>query len=165
MRALASLADAGRAGHTEPAAPVEPGLHAERLPLSEWNRRIEVLERAPVFFTLPAATLRATARRLRRIELPAGAVAIHEGEVGDSLLLVESGRAALRVTGERGGSTTVAGLGPGDLFGESGCLTGEPSPAAMVALEDTGLLALDRQSVEHLLTREPEALAGLHRLA
>jgi Flp pilus assembly CpaE family ATPase len=149
-------------GHS-PASVGEVG--SSRLPLSEWTRRIEVLERAPVFFTLPAATLRATARRLHRVELPAGAVVLAQGEVGDSLLLIESGGAALRVAPEAGSPVTVATLGPGDLFGEAGCLTGEPSPATMVALENLRLLALDRQSVEHLLTREPDALAGLHRLA
>lgn len=136
-----------------------------RLPLSEWNRRIEVLERAPVFFTLPAATLRATARRLHRLELAAGSVILRQGEIGDSLLLIESGRAALRVTTGGGTTTTVGTLGAGELFGEAGCLAGEPSPASLVALEDTRLLALDRQSVEPLLAREPDAVAGLHRLA
>jgi MinD-like ATPase involved in chromosome partitioning or flagellar assembly len=153
---------AGASRH-EPAHAADPG--SGRLPLSEWNRRIEVLERAPVFFTLPAATLRATARRLRRVEVTAGAVILRQGEVGDSLLLIESGRAALRVESEGAPATTVATLGSGDLFGEAGCLDGEPSPASLVALADTRLLALDRQSLEPLLAREPDALAGLHRLA
>ncbi|HEX6488737.1 MAG TPA: cyclic nucleotide-binding domain-containing protein [Candidatus Dormibacteraeota bacterium] len=141
-----------------------PDTARERMPLSEWNRRIEVLERAPVFFTLPAATLRATARRLRPIELRAGAVAINQGEVVDSVLIVESGRMALRVEETPGRTITVGLLGPGELFGESGCLAQEPSPAAMVAVEDTRVLALDRQSLEQLLADEPDAVAGLQRL-
>lgn len=141
-----------------------PVFEVDRPALGEWNRRIETLERAPVFFTLPAGTLRAAARRLRPIELQAGAVAINQGEVVDSLLIVESGRMALRVEEAPGRMITVGMLGPGELFGESGCLAEEPSPAAMIAVEETRLLALDRQSVEQLLSREREALAGLQRL-
>lgn len=163
MRAMASPAAETRLPEYGPAPALEAG--SARLPLSEWTRRVEVLERAPVFFMLPASTLRATARRLQRVELPAGAVVLRQGEPGDSLLLIEAGRAALRVEREAGSPVTVATLGPGDLFGEAGCLTGEPSPASMVALDDLRLLALDSQSVDHLLTREPDALAGLHRLA
>lgn len=162
---MASPAAEPRLPEYGPAAVSAVEAGPARLPLSEWTRRIEVLERAPVFFTLPASTLRATARRLQRVELAAGAVVLREGETGDSLLLIESGRAALRVAAEGRSPVTVATLGPGDLFGEAGCLTGEPSPASMVALEDLRLLALDRQSLDHLLTREPDALAGLHRLA
>ena len=135
-----------------------------RPPLSEWNRRIEVLERAPVFFTLPPPTLRAIARRMRPITSTAGSVIVEQGEVIDSLLFIESGRAMLRVEQTPGHMTTVASLGPGEMFGESG-LAGEPSPAAMVAAEDIRLLALDRQSVNRMLEREPDVVAGLHRLA
>ena len=132
--------------------------------LSEWNRRIELLERAPVFFMLPAAVLRAIARRLRPVEVRAGTVIVSQGEVIDSLLFVESGRATLRVEQTPGRMVTVASLGPGELFGESS-LGSEPSPASMIAAEDTRLLALDRQSVNRVLERDPEIVAGLHRLA
>lgn len=132
--------------------------------LSEWNRRIELLEKAPVFFTLPPPVLRAVARRLRPVSVRAGDVIVSQGEVIDSLLFVESGRATLRVEQTPGRFVTVASLGPGEMFGEAG-LGGEPSPASMVATEDSRLLALDRQSVNRMLERDPDVVAGLHRLA
>lgn len=123
-----------------------------------------MLERAPVFFTLPPTALRAIARRLRPVEVRAGTVVAGQGEMIDSLLFIEAGRALLRVEQTPGRLVTVASLGPGEMFGESG-LTGEPSPASMIAAEDTRLLALDRQSVNRLLERDPDVVAGLHRLA
>src|SRR5579871_2343475 len=155
---------------SEPSRPRTPEEHENRVrrapvayprpSLSEWNRRIEVLEKAPVFFTLPPPALRAIARRLRPVSVRAGDTIVNQGEVIDSLLFVESGRATLRVAQTPGRFVTVASLGPGEMFGESG-LGGEPSPAAMVAAEDSRLLALDRQSVNRLLERDPDVVAGL----
>src|SRR5439155_3228344 len=70
----------------------------QRRPESGWpayhdmTARIAVLERAPVFFAFAEGTLRALARRLRRVPVAAGGLILFQGEPGESSLLIEHGR-------------------------------------------------------------------------
>lgn len=112
--------------------------------------RIAVLEQAAVFFGLPDSKLRALARRLRRVHVARGELILLQGEPGDSIFFVESGRC--RVLIERGPSAvTVAVLAVGDFFGEAACLFGRPQQASVYAQTDCSLLALDRQSLHSVL--------------
>ena len=147
----------------EPAAPKRPE--------SAWPKfhdmvsRLAVLERAPVFFSLQEATLRALARRLRRIQVSTGETILYQGETGDTIFFIERGRC--RVVIDRApGAVTVAVLTEGDFFGEGACLLNRPQQASVYAQTDCYLLALDRQSMHTVLAGvEPGALEQLHRLA
>ncbi len=125
---------------------------------------VAVLEQAPVFFTLPERTLRALARRVRRFTVAAGQMIVAQGEPGDSLLFIESGRC--RVLVERPPSAvTVAVLTDGDIFGEGACLLNRPQQASVYAQTDCTLLSLDRQSLQVVLGRHRSVLDELRKLA
>src|SRR5216683_963165 len=110
--------------------------------------RVEVLERAPVFFTLPESTIRNLARRVRQIMIAAGGAIVYQGEPGDTIFFIEAGRC--RVIVERPpNAVTVAVLGPGDYFGETDCM----------------LVALDKQSMTSVIGRDTAFLDELRRLA
>src|SRR5436190_19375325 len=127
--------------------------------------RLATLERAPVFFSVQEATLRALARRLRRVKVAAGEMILYQGEPGDTIFFIERGRC--RVVIERPpGAVTVALLADGDFFGEAACLLSRRQQASVYAQTDCYLLALDRQSLHGAMTsREPEALDELQKLA
>jgi MinD-like ATPase involved in chromosome partitioning or flagellar assembly len=140
---------------------------AQRFPrptVSEWARRLELLEQAPVFHTLPEGRLRLLARRLRPVNAEAGELLLPEGEVGDSMLIVSSGRCALTLKHEPEPEMRVATLLPGDFFGLS-WLRDAAHPASLIALESTQLYALDKPSLLTALRSEPEALEELGRTA
>src|SRR2546423_162479 len=120
--------------------------------------RLATLERAAVFFSAQDATLRAVARRLRRVTVSAGEMVLYQGEPGDTIFFVERGRC--RVVIERPpGLVTVALLADGDFFGEGACLLSRPQQASVYAQTDCFLLALDRQSLHAAMaSREPEVL-------
>src|SRR5256886_15387621 len=59
--------------------------------------RLSPLESAAVFFSLPEATLRALARRLRRIKVSAGDMIVFQGEPGDTIFIIERGRCRMVV--------------------------------------------------------------------
>lgn len=120
--------------------------------LRDMVARMAVLEQAAVFFALPESRLRALARRLRRVQVASGEMILFQGEPGDSVFFIESGRC--RVLIERPPSAvTVAVLSEGDFFGEAACLLGQPQQASVYAQTDCTLLALDRQSLQALLDR------------
>ena len=148
-------------------APKGAGAEAKRFPrppVSEWARRLELLEQAPVFCTLPIGRLRLLARRMRPVHAESGELLLAQGEMGDSLMILASGRCALMLRQEGDSDVRVASLTAGELFG-MGWLRGHAHPASLVAVESTLIYAIDRPSLLAALRSEPEALEDLSRMA
>lgn len=81
-----------------------------------------------------------TRRRFRRDE-----VIFHEGDPGEAVHLIESGRVAIRVTTPLGDVSTFTVLGPGDFFGELALiLAGGRRTATAACLDPVETLALSR---------------------
>jgi len=131
----------------------------------EMLARVAILEQAAVFYTLPDPTLRVLARRMRPVTVAAGDTVLHQGEPGDSIFLLSSGRCRVVVERPAGHFVTVALLDEGDFFGDTACLLNRSQPAAVIAQTDCKLLSLDRQSVFGVLNRQGHALDELRRLA
>jgi Flp pilus assembly CpaE family ATPase len=134
-------------------------------PYHDMVARVAALERAPVFFALRESSIRALARRLRRVTVAAGEMIIYQGEPGDSLFFIEQGRC--RVVIEKPPAVvTVAVLSEGDFFGESACVLNRPQQASIYAQTDCSLLTLDRKSLGAVLGgRDAHVLDALRALA
>lgn len=107
-------------------------------------------------------------RRFRRDE-----TVFHQGDPGDALYVVASGRVKVLLPAPDSGEAAIlATLGPGEFFGELAMLDGEPHSASVIALEPTEALMLGRADFERLFDGQPSirrslvvALAGqLRRL-
>ncbi|MDQ3781498.1 MAG: Crp/Fnr family transcriptional regulator [Actinomycetota bacterium] len=88
-----------------------------------------------------------------------GEVIFHEGDPGDCLHLIQSGRMAISVSMDSGESATLRILGPTDAFGELALLgggIGRPRTATVTALESAATLALSRQAFASLCAKHPE---------
>ena len=129
------------------------------------NSRMAALERAPVFFTFRDATLRALARRVRRIVVPAGEMVLSQGDAGDTIFFIERGRCRV-VVEKRPSIVTVAVLADGDFFGEAAALLGRPQQASVYAQTDCYLLALDKQNLHAVMGwAEDEGVDELRQFA
>jgi len=109
--------------------------------------RLAVLEGSALFFNENAATLRTLARRARPAVLGAGTLIVAQGEIGDSLFLIQAGHCVIRLESSPGHSIVVAVLGPGDVFGEDSFVSGEGSRVSATAADEVHLLAIDRSSL------------------
>ena len=89
-------------------------------------------------------------RSFTRVTVEAGEVLFREGDVGDSLYAIVTGRVRMLV-GEPGAERAIRDLGPGELIGEMALLTGDPRTASVVAVRDTELYRLTAESVERYL--------------
>jgi lysophospholipid hydrolase len=89
-------------------------------------------------------------RSFTRVAVEAGEILFREGDVGDSLYVVATGRVRMLV-GEPGAERAIRDLGSGELIGEMALLTGEPRTATVVAVRDTELYRLTAASVEQYL--------------
>lgn len=85
-----------------------------------------------------------------------GEVVFHEGDPGESLHLVQSGRFAVRVSVPSGDTATLSVLVPGDAFGELALLReSHDRTATIIALEASSTLALSRQDFVELRRAHP----------
>jgi CRP/FNR family transcriptional regulator, cyclic AMP receptor protein len=106
---------------------------------------------------LDDAQRRAVLAACRRRSYAARMVVFHEGDPGDTMHLVLSGRLAVRVTTPLGHVATLSILTVGDAFGELALLDPEARrTATVVALEPVECLTLDRAQVAALRSTHPQ---------
>ena len=130
----------------------------------ELRRRFAVLQRVAVLFTLPDNLLRALARQLHPGFAARGSVVINQGDTGDSLFIVEEGRAEVTVKQAEGHDITISYLGDGDFFGEMALISEDPRTASVRALTDCKLLVLDRQTLFATIPADSDAMIDLQKL-
>lgn len=97
-------------------------------------------------------------RRFRKDE-----VVFHQGDPGDRLHVVETGRVRIGLEAQDGREGTLTVLGPGRVFGELVLLDGAPRSATAVALEVTTTVTLDRAAFQSLVLEDAafrEAILG-----
>ena len=92
---------------------------------------------------------RAQRRRIRR-----GEVLFRRGDAGLSLFAVLSGLIKIAADSVDGREIVLNIMGPGDVFGETAVLDGQPRTADAIALEDSELLAIQRVDMLALLDRD-----------
>ncbi len=86
---------------------------------------VDVLRRAaPAFAGAAESTLAVLAQAARPEALARGATFFTQGDPGDVCYVVQSGRIAIVLLSPDGRELTVETLGPGEVFGELGVLTG-----------------------------------------
>jgi MFS family permease len=101
--------------------------------------RIELLRANPIFAPLPPATIEHLAVKLIPVSVAAGETVFRQGDPGDLFYIVEDGRCEISIDGEK-----VADAWPGEAFGEIALLRDIPRTGTVTAVEDTTLLALER---------------------
>jgi hypothetical protein len=84
-----------------------------------------------------------------------GDVIVGDGEPGDSLFVISSGRVKAFVKGAGGRYARARELGEGEFFGEIALLHGRPRTATVTAAAPCELLELDRPTVEGLAATRP----------
>lgn len=119
----------------------------------------------PLLASLTAADRSQLLASGRRRHFDRGEVVFHEGDLGDSLHLIEAGRFAVQVFTPGGEAATLNVLSPGGFFGELALLRTEPPlrrTATIVALEASRTLSLSGATFHAICDRNPpvEQLMG-----
>ncbi|WP_026550048.1 Crp/Fnr family transcriptional regulator [Arthrobacter sp. Br18] len=122
---------------------------------------IEVLRRAPLFATLGDDVFAALTDELAEVDLSRGSSVFREGDQGDQLYFIVSGKIKLGRTAQDGRENLLAILGPGELFGEMALFDPSPRTATATAVSETRLAALKNENLRTLLETRPEVSAQL----
>jgi CRP/FNR family transcriptional regulator, cyclic AMP receptor protein len=115
-----------------------------------------------VFADVPQLELRSSGRRRK---FSRGEVVFHEGDPGDSLHRVTTGRFAARVTTPLGDVATFAVHGPGDVFGLLAVVHPEARrTATVVALQASETFAMPRSAFLRLRGSYPSMASAVELL-
>ncbi len=101
----------------------------------------------PFFAGLSDANLDLLVSMLVEHRLDAGATVVTEGETGRSMYVVQTGELSVSKLGDSGRSIRVAGLGPGDFFGEMTLIEPHSRSATVITESPTVLYELTARSL------------------
>jgi NTE family protein len=118
------------------------------------------LKRNSLFSPLGEEVLLELVTALRALQSPKGATLLREGDPGDGLYLIKSGRVRIVSKTEKGEEKTMAYLGRGDAVGELALLTGEPHAFSVMTDTTCEFLVLGKKEFDAVLETHP--LIGIH---
>ncbi|ALU40801.1 Crp/Fnr family transcriptional regulator [Kocuria flava] len=122
---------------------------------------IDVLRRAPLFASLDDQAFSALTEELTEVELTRGSTLFHEGDPGDQLYFIVSGKIKLGRTAADGRESLVAIMGPGELFGEMALFDPSPRSTSATAVSETRLMGLKHANLKKVIERSPDVSAQL----
>ena len=125
-----------------------------------------VIRKAPLFSGLDSSAADSLRTSMNLVKLRKGQSLFKEGDDGDHLYVVSSGKVKLGTKSVDGRENLLMILGPGDMFGELSLFDSGPRTATAIAVTDSKLLALGQDKVIPWVREHPEvSLQLLARLA
>ena len=86
---------------------------------------------------------------------PKNAVVLTEGEAGDSLYMIQTGKVKVFIGDEEGREIILKILGPGSFFGEMSMIDKQPRSASVTTLETSTFLVLQHAAFEKCVEQAP----------
>lgn len=128
--------------------------------------RIVAAKIAPlaIFADLAPVVRDSICAQLEWISLPGGWTLFEEGEPGDAMFIVLSGRLGVIANTAENGSHVIAQIGAGETVGEMAMLSGEVRSARVEALRDTELLRMPQRAFDQLIDSSPAAMRFMNGL-
>ncbi|MCC7177543.1 MAG: cyclic nucleotide-binding domain-containing protein [Acidobacteria bacterium] len=111
-----------------------------------------------LFRHLEGAALVDLASELEPVALYGGERLFRQGDRGDDMYIVASGRLRVVSAATDGSETVLAELGIGETAGEMAMVSGEPRSATVYASRDTQLARLTKAGFGRLVERHPQAM-------
>ncbi|MGO9487437.1 MAG: cyclic nucleotide-binding domain-containing protein [Solirubrobacteraceae bacterium] len=114
------------------------------------------LRTIPLFSSLSDKALETVSVFASETSVSAGKRLVHEGDYSYDLIVIESGTADVVKGGE-----VVGTLGPGDVFGEMGMLSGGRRTADVIATSPMRLITLSKWDLKRISTEITDQLQSL----
>ncbi|MFI2753648.1 Crp/Fnr family transcriptional regulator [Cellulomonas sp. P22] len=115
----------------------------------------DVVLTAPLFANMDPEASRALIASMTPIEVTRGEVLFHEGEPGDRLFVIRSGKIKLGRRSNDGRENLLAILGPGEMFGELSLFDPGPRTATATIVADGSVLELGHTALIAWLEANP----------
>jgi CRP-like cAMP-binding protein len=114
------------------------------------------LKSIPLFSSLSAKALDTLSVFASETSVSTGKRLVHEGDYSYDLIVIETGTADVIKGGE-----VIGSLGPGDVFGEMGMLSGGKRTADVIATSSMSLITLSKWDLKRISTEVSDQLQSL----
>lgn len=122
------------------------------------DRRIQLLQRMPIFGAIQPKTLEVLLGETTGVQVPAGEYFFREGETAEAMFVLERGRVRVLKRWE-GRDHALRDLGAGDCFGEMALIDLFPRSASVLALEDCSAIRLTSGDLYRVYETDMEQFA------
>ncbi|GAA3025438.1 MULTISPECIES: Crp/Fnr family transcriptional regulator [Actinokineospora] len=124
----------------------------------------ETLARAGIFQGVEPAAAEALAQTLEAVEFPRGHVIFAEGEPGDRLYIIQSGKVKLGRKSPDGRENLLGIFGPSDMFGELSIFDPGPRTSTATTVTEVRAVTMDRPALRQWIGTRPEIAEQLLRV-
>ncbi len=117
---------------------------------------LEALRSVPLFASLDDNAATELRNLLRSRSVPSNTRLFCQGDSGDSLYLIDSGRIRISIKDQEGEQLILAELAEGDFFGEMALIDGKQRSADADVIEDARLAVLNRPDFLSFVRSNPD---------
>jgi CRP/FNR family transcriptional regulator, cyclic AMP receptor protein len=121
----------------------------------------QVLARAGIFQGVDANAVAALRDQLQPVHYPRGHVVFAEGEPGDLLYIVVSGKVKIGRRTPDGRENLLTIMGPSDMFGELSIFDPGPRTSSATTITAVHAVSMDRDALRAWITDRPEIVEQL----
>ncbi len=115
----------------------------------------QAIKSVPLFADLTEKELSLLLASGVRRKFPSKNIVFQEGEPGDFLLVILSGKVKVLLSGKEGHEFILTMLGPGSFFGEMALLESGPRSATVMTVEPSEFFRIEKQGFADLLKTHP----------
>src|SRR2546423_11743167 len=116
---------------------------------------LEAIRSVPLFASLNDTAAEELRTLLSVRQVPDGTLLFREGDLGDAMYLIESGRVRIAITDDDEKEIVLAELAQGDFFGEMAIIDGKQRSAHAMVVEDARLSVLSREDFLRFIKNNP----------
>ena len=124
--------------------------------------RVLLLREIPIFSDLSSEDLGNVAEIAREQWFPSSTAIFHEGDEGDMMFFIVSGRLHVMRTAN-GKDQVLAQRGPGDFVGEMAIIESAPRSATLLTESEVRVLAIEGEAFKGILRERPEVSLAVLR--
>ncbi len=117
---------------------------------------LEALRSVPLFASLDDDSAKDLRSLLSERNVPSNTLLFNQGDEGDAMYLIESGRIRISVVDDDKKEVTLAELAQGDFFGEMSIIDGRQRSADARVIEDCRLAILSRPAFLSFVRKKPD---------
>jgi CRP/FNR family transcriptional regulator, cyclic AMP receptor protein len=128
----------------------------DRMSNSPTQMTLEALRSVPLFASLDDDAARDLRSLLSEKTVPQNTRLFRQGETGDAMYLIESGRVRISIRDDDKQEVTLAELAQGDFFGEMSIIDGRQRSADAQVTEDSRLAVLSRDAFLSFVRKKPD---------
>ena len=124
----------------------------------------EILARAGIFQGVETSAVSALTKQLQPVDFPRGHTVFAEGEPGDRLYIIISGKIKIGRCLPDGRENLLTIMGPSDVFGELAVFDPGPRTSSATTITEVRAVSMDRDALRAWIADRPEIAVQLLRV-